>query len=147
MKFVCQEVAHDSDAYWQTVALRDEVLRKPLQMKFSPEELKAENDSHHLAVYSEGEVQACLIMKPIDGQTVKMRQVATALAHQRKGVGKVLVAYAELFAWQKGFQTISLHARIGAVPFYQKMNYHTVGDSFEEVGIPHYKMIKEKSVR
>jgi predicted GNAT family N-acyltransferase len=37
---------------------------------------------------------------------------------------------------------IELHARANAVNFYAKYAYRIVGDEFEEVGIPHFKMIK-----
>ena len=144
MELHCKEVAHNSEAYWQTVALRDEVLRKPLNMEFDKNELLKEDDSHHLVAYFEGKPVGCMILKPLDEQTIKMRQVVTAPDFQRKGVGQTLVAYAEQFAWDKGYTNISLHARLSAVPFYEKLNYEVIGDLFEEVGIPHYKMMKQK---
>ncbi len=42
------EVAHGSPEYWATVDLRDSILRMPLGLLFSAEELEAEKDYHHL---------------------------------------------------------------------------------------------------
>jgi hypothetical protein len=72
-----------------------------------------------------------------------MRQVAVATSAQGKGVGSALVQYAELVAMQNGFDSMLLHARASAVPFYLRLEYAIVGDLFEEVGIPHYKMTKQ----
>jgi predicted GNAT family N-acyltransferase len=71
-----------------------------------------------------------------------MRQVAVAAAMQGKGVGARLVAASEDFAKEHGFQKITLHARETAVLFYERIGYQKIGERFEEVGIPHFKMEK-----
>jgi GNAT superfamily N-acetyltransferase len=71
-----------------------------------------------------------------------MRQVAIEPEWQGKGIGRRLVEYAEQFARDTGFTTMYCHARDLAVPFYKKMNYHTVGEPFVEVTIVHYGMEK-----
>ena len=38
---------------------------------------------------------------------------------------------------------MSLHARENVHKFYFKLGYRIEGDLFEEVGIPHYKMVKD----
>jgi predicted GNAT family N-acyltransferase len=45
-------------------------------------------------------------------------------------------------ALQLGFARMVLHARETAVPFYKVLEYNIVGDRFEEVGIPHFRMEK-----
>jgi len=71
-----------------------------------------------------------------------MRQVATATQWQGKGIGQELVHFSECFAKEKGYERMELHARIAAVPFYEKMQYQKEGGIFEEVSIPHQKMYK-----
>ncbi|MCU0446412.1 MAG: GNAT family N-acetyltransferase [Microscillaceae bacterium] len=139
----CLEIKHFSLEYWQTVELRYQVLRLPLQLDFAYTELKHENDSHHLALINDNaQLVACLVMKPLTPQEIKMRQVAVADSEQGKGLGKILVNFSESFAQELGYQWISLHARETAVPFYRKLNYEVVGEKFEEVNIPHFKMHK-----
>jgi len=145
-KYNFKIVKHGEEAYWQTVALRDDVLRKPLHLNFTKEELLLENDSLHLVCEVDGKIVACLILKKIDEKTVKMRQVAVATALQGTGIGKKLIQYAEKVAQENGFQRIELHVRTSAVPFYLKLvGYRTIGDEFLEVGLPHLAMEKHLS--
>jgi predicted GNAT family N-acyltransferase len=140
----CLAINHFSLEYWQTVELRYQILRLPLQLDFTYQELRQENDSYHLAVVADNQaIMACLIMKPNGDTEIKMRQVAVAETQQGKGMGKILVEYAEEFSQKLGYQLISLHARETAVPFYLKLGYEIIGNQFEEVGIPHFKMTKK----
>ncbi|KXK56559.1 MAG: Histone acetyltransferase HPA2-like protein [Chlorobi bacterium OLB7] len=72
-----------------------------------------------------------------------MRQVAVAESAQRSGIGKAMVDFSEHFAREHGFSEITMHARETAVPFYLNLGYEIIGDRFEEVSIPHFKMRKE----
>lgn len=78
----------------------------------------------------------------IDNDEVQLRQMAVYDQWQGKGVGKLLVQYAEEFAKNKGYSKVMLHARKVAVGFYVGMGYVQYGDMFEEVGIPHFMMEK-----
>lgn len=136
-------LSHDSPAYWQTVQLRDEVLRKPIGLEFGREELAAEHDSLHIALYDDTQtLTGCLILKPVGPTVAKMRQVAISPAHQAKGWGKLLVQAAEQIAREHGFERIELHARANVADFYGRLGYTQVGDLFEEVTIPHLKFVK-----
>jgi predicted GNAT family N-acyltransferase len=128
----------------EMLALRYKVLREPLDMDYNPEQIEAEYDSRHLACYgSNWTLLGCLTLLPLDEKAVKMRQVAVAPDAQGRGVGRLLVEESELWARMKGFGKMEMHARETAVPFYKKLHYHTVGDRFLEVGIPHFKMEKK----
>jgi GNAT superfamily N-acetyltransferase len=139
---VIREVAHGSPEYWATVALRDSVLRKPLGLRYSAEELEAENDSHHLACYRGDRLAACLVLRPLEDGDIRMRQLAVAAELQRQGIGKALVEYSETFARDAGYRRMILHARETAAAFYENLGYSRVGDRFEEVTIPHWAMEK-----
>jgi predicted GNAT family N-acyltransferase len=84
----------------------------------------------------------CLSLLVADDASWKMRQVAVAEAVQGKGVGNTLVEASENLARLAGVNSMVLHARETAVPFYLTLGYATVGERFEEVGIPHFKMQK-----
>lgn len=139
---VLQFVPHQSPVYWQTVALRHEVLRKPLGLKFSDEELLAENEQLHLAALKDREVLGCLVLKPYDADEIKMRQVAVAPKWSGKGIGQRMVAFAEQYSRQNGYKLMTLHARQSAVAYYLKLNYEQEGEEFTEVTLPHVKMKK-----
>jgi GNAT superfamily N-acetyltransferase len=99
-------------------------------------------DHHLCALNPDGKLVACLIMTPVDGQEVKMRQFAVDQAYQQRGIGKGLVGFAEKWALERGFLKIALHARETAVPFYLHLDYAVEGDLFMEVTLPHRYMYK-----
>lgn len=140
-------IQHGTPAYQKTVALRDAVLRRPLGMVFSAEQLAEEHDQVHIAHFDflTGEALACLILQKSSQfpEQVKMRQVAVAPHLQRQGIGSKMCAFAEAFARQQGYQKMYCHARDSAVPFYQKRGYQIFGEAFEEVGIKHFAMAKQ----
>ena len=82
-------------------------------------------------------------MSPLDNGIVKMRQFAVATEYQKKGIGKSLLSFAEIWAAEKHFQRIEMHARLTAVSFYLKLGYQIEGEEFMEVTIPHRFMFKE----
>lgn len=141
----CFEVAHNSEDYRKTVELRFEILRRPLGLEFSAEQLEAEKTDYHLSCTKGEDVIACLILRPKNEEELQMRQVAVSGDWQGKGVGSLLVRFAEEFGSARGFSRITMHARETAVPFYLKLGYRQVGARFVEVTIPHFHMEKELS--
>jgi predicted GNAT family N-acyltransferase len=136
-------VPHGSAEYEETVALRDDILRKPLGLQFTPELLGAESSDLHLACYNEsGMLVGCLILTPAGDGVVKMRQVAVAGEMQGEGIGRAMVERSEEIARERGFREMTLHARESAVPFYERLGYDRIGERFEEVTIPHWAMRK-----
>ena len=60
--------------------------------------------------------------------------------HRGKGFGKYIMDQIVAFARAQKMTTIRLHAQTHAVPFYQNLGFHTVGDIFIEAEIPHMMM-------
>jgi ribosomal protein S18 acetylase RimI-like enzyme len=50
--------------------------------------------------------------------------------------------FAENIARDRGYKILSMHARINAVGFYEKMGYKVASEQFVEVTMPHYVMEK-----
>ncbi len=129
--------------YDETVRLRYNILRLPLNLDFSAEDLANEYTDIHLAAYDEAWIlRGCLVLTPKSNKVIKMRQVAVEADAQNKGIGRVMVEKSEQLAHSQGYEVMELNARDVAVPFYKKLNYQVVGDMFEEVSIPHFKMMK-----
>jgi GNAT superfamily N-acetyltransferase len=135
---------HGSKEYKQMVDLRMQILRKPLGLSFTPEELAREKDDILIGCFEDDDIMegCCLLTK--DGEkTVRLRQMAVTSGLQGKGIGRVLMNFAENIARDRGFKKISMHARKNAIGFYEKLGYKIVGNEFFEVTIPHYVMEKE----
>ena len=135
-------IRYNSPNYAATLALRDEVLRKPLGLEFGAAELEQERDHFHIACFRDRTLVGCLMLVPLSASLVKMRQVAVKPQLHGQGIGRTLVEYAEQFARERGFSLMKLHARDTAIPFYEKQGYERDGEMFEEVSIPHWEMQK-----
>ena len=130
-------------AYDETIRLRRDILRTPLDMEFEAGDLAEEYDQYHLAGYDEhGELVACLVLKSLPKFEIKMRQVAVREDLQNKGIGQLMVTASEDLSRRMGFKKMVLHARKTAVPFYKKQKYKTSGKEFLEIDLPHFKMVK-----
>ena len=135
-------VRHGSPEYRAIVDLRYRVLREPLGLDFSPEQLAAEQDDVYLAARMNGELVGCLLFTKLQPDCWQMRQVAVDPEHQGQGIGSQLVRESERIARMEGVTEIILHARQTAVEFYLKLDYELYGDPFVEVGLPHRSMRK-----
>ncbi len=136
-------VAHRSEAYWQAVEIRHRILRHPLGLEFTDEELADESRDGHIVALEAEKVVGCLVMTPINCSVVKMRQVAVEPDLQGQGLGKQLVKASEDWATSWNYTQIELSAREPVVPFYLALGYQLIGDPFIEVTIEHRKMVKD----
>ena len=135
-------IDHGSPEYYDMVKLRDEVLRKPLGLNFSPEELESETDNMLIAAYEDEQILGCCMLVEEEPRIVRLRQMAVLNDLQGKGIGRALINFAENIARDRGYRAIRMHARINAIGFYEKVGYMVKGDEFTEVTIPHYVMEK-----
>ena len=135
-------IDHGTAEYEQMVKLRDEILRKPLGLTFSPEELDSEKSNLLIAAYEDDTMLGCCMLVEEEPQTVRLRQMAVPDAYQGKGIGRALMNFAENLARDRGYKRITMHARKNAAGFYEKMGYKRLGDEFQEITIPHYVMEK-----
>lgn len=135
-------IEYGSKWYSLSIALRHEVLRAPLGLRFTATQIENESKDIHIVCAENDAVVAVLVLTPIDLICVKMRQVAVLDSYQRKGIGKKMVLYAEQIARTQGFEIMQLNARKTAVEFYHSLQYQITGNLFYEIGIPHFKFQK-----
>ena len=145
MAYTIKTFIHNTPEYYQALNLRDRILRQPLGLKFTPEELKKDEQDLHFGLFEDDTIKACLTLTTTPNSRMKMRQVAVEETEQGKGLGRNLSEAAEKYALDNGYHTMFCHARKSAAPFYSKMGYRIVGDEFAEVNIPHYLMEKQLS--
>ena len=136
-------IDYGTKEYKKMVDLRTQILRKPLGLSFSAEELEKEKNNLLFAAYEDDEMLGCCMLVQIAPNTVQLRQMAVKAGLQGKGIGRVLMQFAENIARDRGNKKIMMHARKTAVGFYEKLGYEIEGQEFTEVSIPHYNMQKE----
>ncbi len=137
-------IDHSSKDYESVVALRQEILRTPLGLAFTKEELEREKNNIQVAGFIENEVVATASLAK-DQPSYRLRLVAVKENLQGLGVGSKLLDFCENYARKAGASSIYCNARNHAVSFYTKKGYLPEGQDFTEVGIMHIRMRKKLS--
>jgi predicted N-acetyltransferase YhbS len=137
-----KQIDHGSKEYLQMVSLRDNVLRRPLGLSFSHDELLKEKDEILIVCTDEEVMLGCCMLVKVDSETLRLRQMAVAPNLHGKGIGASIINFAENLAKDKGYKKITMHARDSAIGFYEKFGYKIKGSQFIEVNTPHHVMEK-----
>lgn len=133
-----------TDSEWKAYyALRFNVLREPWNQPPGSEVLADEDQAIHAIAVEDEEVLGVARMHESSPKQGQVRCVAIATAAQGKGIGKAIMAYLEDQAKTKGWTEIVLEARENAVPFYERIGYTIIAESYLLFGeIQHYRMSK-----
>ena len=140
----------DTPAYQQMLDLRHRILRAPLGLEITKEELARDAEDTLLGAFypNGGQLVACCVLSAMSNpDVIQLRQMAVEDFCQGKGVGGELIDYAEQVAKQMNCKWVYLHARWSAIDFYKKKGYTIESDIFTEVGIKHVEMMKSVEVR
>jgi ribosomal protein S18 acetylase RimI-like enzyme len=135
-------IDHGTKEYQQMIKLREDILRRPLGLTFSPEELEIEKNNLLIGAFEDGNILGCCMLVEEKPDMVKLRQMAVLNILQGRGIGRALMQFAENLARDHGYKVLTMHARKNAIGFYEKMGYKVKGEEFQEVSIPHYEMEK-----
>lgn len=138
-----KQIDHGTAEYEQMIKLRNEILRKPLGLSFTPEELAREKDDILIGAFDDDKMLACCLLTRVDKECLRLRQMAVQNNLQGKGIGASMMNFAEVVARDKGYKKLIMHARKTALGFYEKLGYKVSGDEFTEITIPHYIMEKQ----
>jgi predicted N-acetyltransferase YhbS len=140
-----KQIDHGTKEYEQMVQLRHEILRRPLGLTFSADQLGNEKDDILIGAFEDEEMLGCCILTPLDHNTLRLRQMAVQKNLQGKGIGESILNFAENLARDKGYKTLMMHARDTVIGFYERFGYKVKGEQFIEVNTPHH--IMEKRLR
>lgn len=139
-----KQIYYGTPEYEQMVKLRYEIMRKPLGLDFSDEELQKEKDDILIGAFEDEEIIGCCLLSKINNDCTRLRQMAVQKNKQGMGIGESMMQFAENIARDRGYKILMMHARETAIGFYEKYGYKTKGDEFIEVNIRH--RIMEKSL-
>jgi predicted GNAT family N-acyltransferase len=125
----------------EVFAIRREVFVH--EQRCPPElEWEFEEESHHFLVTVDGSPAGAARWRETD-KGYKLERFAVLKQFRGKGVGHALVQ-AVLNDLPPDAHYVYLHAQLGAIPLYEKSGFVKTGPEFEEAGIRHYKMEKNR---
>jgi predicted GNAT family N-acyltransferase len=136
------QIDYGTAKYQQMVALREEILRRPLGLIYTPEDLEPDKQDILIGAFDDGRILGCCILRDEEFGNIRLRQMAVKNNQQGNGIGQQIMRFAETVARDKGYKKLTMHARDTAIGFYEKQGYKVIGDGFLEVTIPHHKMEK-----
>ncbi len=142
LDLIFRKIEFGSKNYQDSLRLREQILRVPLGLRLTPNELERDQFDIHLGGFRGDELVACLILSRVGENRMKMRQVAVRENLQNQGIGKGLVQFSEKIALENQVQELELSARQTAVQFYLQLGYLADGLPYTEKTIPHLKMTK-----
>lgn len=137
-----QLIDHGSKEYRQMVQLRNDILRKPLGLSLTEQELATETEEILIGAFEDEKILGCCMLVKQDEKNVKLRQMAVLNNLQGKGIGRALMMFAENISRDRGYKKITMHARKTVSGFYERLGYKISSEEFKEVTIPHYVMEK-----
>ncbi len=70
-----RQIDHGTKEYRQMVELRNEILRKPLDMLLTKEELEKEKHDILIGAFEEEKILGCCLLTRIDNNSVRLRQM------------------------------------------------------------------------
>ena len=97
-------IEYDSEQYMESVELRQAVLRTPLGLKFTKENMVNDANEFHIAASDGQRIVGILLLRPLSNDLIKMRQVAVSSELQGQGIGKMMVAFSEDVIKKYGIQ-------------------------------------------
>jgi N-acetylglutamate synthase-like GNAT family acetyltransferase len=137
-----RQISTQDREYAMEKELRNRVLRMPLGLTLSEQDLQGEEGQFHLvAVDGPGRVIGCALAVIMENRA-KVRQIAIEEAYRGRGIGTKLIKDIEQAVRSKNIGTLTLHARVTARRFFEKLGYTATSGVFTEVTIPHIKMEK-----
>ncbi len=138
-----REVFVESLEYRELLRLRFNELRRPLDLEWTEAEGQADKLDRHFGLYHEEALVGSVVVVALDHPGVaKLRQIAVTKPQQGRGVGQRLMIAVENLLVREGVKRLELNARVNVAEFYDALNYQRKGEIFEEIGLPHVKMIK-----
>ena len=144
-KFELLETTVGQEEYRKLLNLRFRELRMPLGLSWSVDDLKWEQLERHFGFYFGKELIGVAVVRDLGGNRAKIRQVAVESESQRKGYGQMMVAGVMVELMNDGVTDLEIHSRINVIEFYKRLGFECEGPEFEEIGIPHRKMVRKIS--
>lgn len=102
-----------------------------------------DESAEHLLAYLDNQPVGTTRIRYLDHQTAKIERLAVLSKARGQGIGKKLMEKALDVLALKDIQKVMIHAQEYVKDLYYKLGFEEVGESFEEAGISHVKMLKK----
>lgn len=137
----------DTSQFEQLKKLRYEVFvneqKVDPNLEYDEYDILNRNDVIHVVALKEDSVVGGLRLLKKDN-IIKVGRVVVDENYRKHKIGSKLMAYAERYAFNNGFDELQLGAQVTAIPFYESCGYKAYGTVFLDAGIDHIMMKKTR---
>ncbi|MDR0965386.1 MAG: GNAT family N-acetyltransferase [Myxococcales bacterium] len=126
------------------------------EQRVAPDIERDAADAHafHVLAYAHGHAVGTGRLVQLDappegtsgGRWGRIGRIAVMQSSRGKGLAHRILGALEAEAARRGIDTVLLHAQTWLRQFYERTGYEAVGESFEEAGLPHIRMVKRLDV-
>lgn len=115
--------------YNEILEVRHAVLYPNMDIAYA----KVDNDhlGIHVGIKEAGNAVAVVSIF-LDGRNIQFRKLATLPSYQGKGYGSTLIKWIINYAKEMQFKKVWGNARIEALPFYQKLGFNNMEETFSK---------------
>ena len=132
----------ESAEYQELRDLRFAELRRPLGLEWTVAEGEADKLDRHFGFFQDEILVGTVVVASLSPELAKLRQIAVATTVQGEGLGRCLMEAIESLIALERVEGLELHARLEVAGFYDALGYQRRGEIFDEIGLPHVKMVK-----
>ncbi len=139
-----EPIPYGGPLYEAALALRQTHLLKDMGLVLSAETLAAEKEDIHFVALAQNSVMGTVFLHHREPGIIQVRQMVVHPSLRGAGVGRQLMEAAEAFCRRdKTIRQIMMHARLPAVPFYEKCGFRRGADLPTDLKIPICLMTKD----
>ena len=135
-------VEYNDKLYSQVVALRQLILRDPVNRPYTEDDLEKDKHIVYFAYIDNNEILGVVGLEKLSSEKDQVRQMAVHDKIQGKGVGRKLVEFLEDYARMLKLQEIDVESRYTVRGFYSRLGFNEYGTLFSKIDIPHINMKK-----
>lgn len=136
-------IEYTSPEYFQTLRLREDVMRKPLGLQLSEDDVKNDHKRIHIGGYIGDELICGCSLGIIHQKMGHIFSVYVKQEYQNQGIGQQLMAFAEHYAEQSGVGRLYVEGRKTAKNFYIKCGFRPCGHEYIDMNILHQDLKKD----
>ena len=128
-------------AFQEAFQIRKQVF---IEEQGVPEEMELDEFdpiSQHALAYVDTLCVGTARLVNTNSHQTQIGRMAVLSPYRKQGIGRALLTRFICLAKEAGTQTLTLHAQLDAIPFYEKFGFITEGPIYDEAGIPHRNMI------
>lgn len=131
-----------SPDYYATLQLREDVMRKPLGILLSAEDIKDDCMRTHIGGYYNDKLVCTCSFKIIHKKIAHIYSICVKQELQNRGVGQQLINFTEKYVKLRGVARLYVEGRKSAKKFYQKCGFSPCGSEYIDMNILHQDMRK-----